>query len=387
MLKSSRTNIFVSFDSVMRQSRLKNALLALLLTCTLPILSFSQSVTGIWSGYFVSDNGETYKLEFQVKQNPSLSVSGVSYSYLDVRFYGKATMTGSFIRDSKNFRIREIRTVEVKNSTFGGTCIMNYDLHYSKEGKEEFLEGTYLGKPEVKGENPYDWGDCGGGKVHLRKVKTSSFYVEPFLRNTPRTNTPPSNNSTKPVTPPPVAKNTRPNTNTRKTNPVTNNHTTPNRNTSIPPRRNNPDIPKAGIDSSMARLPDVKKQTPVKAPVITPDVLKNRQNELMKSLVVKSPNVTIKIYDNGEIDDDTISVYLDKKLVLSAKRLTAAPLTIQLKMDEANPDHELVMVAENLGRIPPNTSLMVVEAGDQRFDVRITSTEQKNAVVRFRYEP
>jgi hypothetical protein len=32
----------------------------------------------------------------------------------------------------------------------GGTCIMNYDLQYSRSGKEEFLEGTYLGKTEVK---------------------------------------------------------------------------------------------------------------------------------------------------------------------------------------------------------------------------------------------
>jgi hypothetical protein len=70
--------------------------------------------------------------------------------------------------------------------------------------------------------------------------------------------------------------------------------------------------------------------------------------------------------------------------VLSAKRLTAAPLIIKLKMDEENAEHELVMVAENLGRIPPNTSLMIVESGDKRYDVRITSTEQKNALVRFK---
>jgi hypothetical protein len=93
----------------------------------------------------------------------------------------------------------------------------------------------------------------------------------------------------------------------------------------------------------------------------------------------------VRLYDNGEIDDDTISVYLDNKLVLSKKRLTTTALIVTLKMDETNPEHELVMVAENLGRIPPNTSLMVVNAGDKRFDVRITSTEQKNALVRFRY--
>jgi hypothetical protein len=55
-------------------------------------------------------------------------------------------------------------------------------------------------------------------------------------------------------------------------------------------------------------------------------------------------------------------------------------------MDEANPDHVLVMVAENLGRIPPNTSLMIVQDGEKRHQVSITSTEQKNAMVRFRYQ-
>ena len=119
--------------------------------------------------------------------------------------------------------------------------------------------------------------------------------------------------------------------------------------------------------------------------IVTPNVLKSRTNELVKTFDVREENITVKLYDNGEIDDDTISVYMDKKLVLSAKRLTASPLIIKIKMDEDNAEHELVMVAENLGRIPPNTSLMIVESGEQRFDVRITSTEQKNAVVRFRY--
>ena len=50
-----------------------------------------------------------------------------------------------------------------------------------------------------------------------------------------------------------------------------------------------------------------------------------------------------------------------------------------------NTDYELMMYAENLGRIPPNTSLMIVTAGKKRYEMRISSNEQKNAVVRFRY--
>jgi len=106
---------------------------------------------------------------------------------------------------------------------------------------------------------------------------------------------------------------------------------------------------------------------------------------LIQTLIINDENVTVKLYDNGEIDGDTISVYLDNQLVISKKGLTTSPIIVNLKLDETNPEHELIMVAENLGRIPPNTSLMIVTAGEKRFEVRITSTEQKNAMVRFKY--
>ena len=344
-----------------------------------------QSVTGIWRGYFISSDGYYYKLEFQVKQNASYSVSGVSYSWQDdIRFYGKATMTGNYMDDSQIFRIREIKTVEVKTMG-GGTCIMNYDLQYSRSGKEEFLEGTYLGKTEVKdGPNPHEWGQCGGGKVFLRKVATSEFYIEPSLRPTPKKlepnkSAPPAVAKEKPVTSPPVTKKT--------TIPKSNPPTAKKQNTVTAENKNKVKEPatKVNIDSLKKDTPEITK-IPEKIPVITPGILKTRENKLAQALVITDPDVTVKLYDNGEIDDDSISVFLNKKLVLSHKRLTAIPLVLKFKMDEDNSEQELTMVAENLGSIPPNTSVMIVEAGEQRFRVSITSTEQKNAVVKFTYQ-
>jgi hypothetical protein len=356
----------------MGRTATKSWLILALLTCAFFLPSFSQTVTGIWRGYFVADNGYQYKLEFQVIENKSAAVSGVSYSWQDdIRFYGKATMTGNYLSQSQKFRIREIRTVEVKSYGGGGTCIMNYDLLYTRSGKEEFLEGTYLGKQEVKeGKNPFEWGDCGGGKVFLRKVTTSEFYIEPGLRpkkfepkKNPKPGPPASN---KPVTPPPV----------KKPAPQPKKNTGTIRKNDAPPAT-------VKVDSIRKETPEITK-IPTKPVTITPAILKTRENKLAESIIVTNPDVKVKLYDNGEIDDDTISVYLNKRLVLSNKRLTASPLTLHLNMEEED-DQELTMVAENLGRIPPNTSLMIVEAGDQRFEVRITSTEQKNAVVRFRY--
>jgi hypothetical protein len=262
---------------------------------------------------------------------------------------------------------------------------MNYDLKYSRSGKEEFLEGTYLGKQEVKeGPNPYEWGDCGGGRVFLRKVTTSEFYIEPSLRPTPKKPNLDTKKNTdpvvkeKPLTPPPVVKKPV------ITNPKTPVEKKPTNNSSVEKKKVIAPPVKADTDSIIKKTPEISK-LPTK-PVVVPTILKTRENKLAQVLVVTDPEVTVKIFDNGEIDDDTISVYLNNKLVLSNKRLTANPIVLKFKMDEDNSEQELIMVAENLGRIPPNTSVMKVESGDQNFRVSITSTEQKNAVVRFKYQ-
>jgi hypothetical protein len=248
-------------------------------------------------------------------------------------------------------------------------CIFKYE----RSGKEEFLEGTFTSKYEKDGLMNKKGENCGGGKVYLRKVTTSDFYIEPFLRGKIKT-TPVIVNQ------PPVKKiadNTKTTTPEKKPVVVTK---PPVKQPVIqkPIVKTIPPVTNPKIDSAITKV--------TKPPVVPkPAVLTDRTNELVKVLTVNNPDVTIKLYDNGEIDGDTISVYLDNKLVLSAKRLTASPLIVKLKMDKDNTEHELVMVAENLGRIPPNTSLMIVESGGQRFDVRITSTQQKNAVVRFKY--
>lgn len=336
--------------------------------------ALSQDLTGIWRGYFITETGEYYKLEFQVLQEKTAGVTGVSYSYLDVRFYGKATMTGSVTASGSTLRIREIRTVEVKSSLGGGTCIMNYSLSHARSGKEEYLEGTYLGKYETKGAASSEgrWGDCGGGKVFLRKVNTSDFYVEPFLKNRSRDKKVIVNE------PPPVVKK-----DTVKKAPTPIRPPVVKKNDPVPPVTKPNPSPVRPDTTTREPIPVTKTTPKVKTPA--PDVLQVRQNEIVKVFTLSDKDVTVKLYDNGEIDGDTISVYLDNNLVLASKRLTAQPLMVKLRLDEDNNEHELTMVAENLGAIPPNTSLMVVEAGEQRFDVRITSTEQKNAVVRFLY--
>ncbi len=112
-----------------------------------------------------------------------------------------------------------------------------------------------------------------------------------------------------------------------------------------------------------------------------PKVIETRSNPIIQQITTEETELSIELYDNGEIDGDTVSIYHNNKLVVSRAGISTRPVTLKLKVDKANPHHELVMVADNLGRFPPNTSLMIISAGKKRYEIFISSSEQKNAKV------
>jgi hypothetical protein len=106
----------------------------------------------------------------------------------------------------------------------------------------------------------------------------------------------------------------------------------------------------------------------------------------VKAIIVNSPDIKIELYDNGEIDHDTVTVFINGKLLLFRQMLTDRPLTLNVHAIPGT-EYELVMYADNLGEIPPNTALMMVTAGARKIEVFLTSSEQKSAAVRFVYKP
>lgn len=114
--------------------------------------------------------------------------------------------------------------------------------------------------------------------------------------------------------------------------------------------------------------------------------LQPRQKDLVKILVVDTSMIRIQLFDNAEIDGDTITVLINDKLVLYRQMLTDKPLTLNFNAFPGI-EYELVMYADNLGTIPPNTAMMVVQAGSQKIDVFLSSSEQQSAAVKFVYRP
>lgn len=111
-----------------------------------------------------------------------------------------------------------------------------------------------------------------------------------------------------------------------------------------------------------------------------------RQKEVVKSITVNSPDIKIELYDNGEIDHDTVTVFVNGKLLLYRQMLTDRPLTLTIHAVPGM-EYEMVMYADNLGEIPPNTALMMVTAGTRKIEAFLSSSEQKSAAVRLVYTP
>jgi hypothetical protein len=112
--------------------------------------------------------------------------------------------------------------------------------------------------------------------------------------------------------------------------------------------------------------------------------LQPRSTQVLKTIVVDTSKIKIELYDDAVVDGDTISVFINNKLLLYRQRLTEKPLEIDFSAFPGT-EYELVMYADNLGLIPPNTALMVVTAGNKKFEVYLSSSEQKSAAVKFVY--
>lgn len=102
---------------------------------------------------------------------------------------------------------------------------------------------------------------------------------------------------------------------------------------------------------------------------------------------VDTGTIRLDFYDNAQVDGDSITVLVDKQVVLTHQRLSAKPLTTYVKVDLNNTFHEIEMVAENLGSIPPNTAILIITAGVNRHLLSLTSSDSKSARVRIVYEP
>ena len=354
----------------------------LLFSCFSILLIKAQNFNGQWKGGFV-DNSTSFigfggeKIDYVLElESTGTQVTGYSYTYFTEggkRYYTICKLRGTINKATKEIVVTEYERTKFNTPPEISNCFQTHKLKYVKESSDsETLQGTWIPAPNQNG-------NCGYGRTSLARKIVNRTPVLVQRNTSPSKNNQPFRDMNRVQQP--VTKQTKPASKDPNKKPVI---------TSKPPIIKNDVVKK----NTIAKNDTVRKETssitpPLKKdqPVVASNLkFEQRVNTVLKTIPIKNETFTVDFYDNGEIDGDSISVFYNGKLVLSHKRLTNKPITLTLTADPDKPVNELVMYAENLGEIPPNTALMIVRDGDSRYEARITSDTEKNGTIRFSYK-
>lgn len=350
----------------MRNS-LRPRLIPLLLVLLVALSGSAQQVTGVWKGRI-----DRRRVEVKIVQNGD-SLTGTSYYGDGPGSFQRYSIRGYFNPEDNSVVWWDDQLLESKGgrSLLGGVnpLLSVADFNCPGGGKM-FLEGKT---------GPRDEPGKGRGPVDLTKVENTSFPDEwdfvidnytvgtndPYIIDsvalismTPRTVEP-----ERPVRREPVEEPRLP---ARQPGMVV---------IAAPPE------PKAEPKVEPQRAPVAPR------PLSIEEKFTTRRKEVALEIPVKGDSIELRFYDNAQVDGDSISLFLNERLLFQHIRLTDRAYTIKLPVEEMNDSNELTMVAENLGTIPPNTSYMVAIVGDQRYEAKLASTENSSAVIRLRKTP
>jgi len=131
---------------------------------------------------------------------------------------------------------------------------------------------------------------------------------------------------------------------------------------------------------------NIQKQNNVNPTVtIKPKPTTDRKIEKIRDIVFSNDSLLLSFYDNGTIDGDTISVTLNGNMLAEKIKLTANAfrITIPTKINQGD-SLILVMHAESLGLIPPNTGLLIIQDGETRYEIRFEGDMQRSSAVMLR---
>ena len=349
-------------------------ILQLLVIIFFTATAFAQEFKGQWKGQFIDNStsflgwgGDRCDYVLELETNGNI-VTGYSYTYFNdggKRYYTICKLIGRLNKGSRYVEVTETERTKTNVPTHIRNCFQIHKLTYFKENDKQTLEGSWAPAPNQEG-------DCGSGTTVLSRrvlkkntplfnntnarndkpVKKDDAKINNIFKDKNKVTPPPVvNNTTKPVTPPPIVK----------TNPTV----------KAESKIQTPTVPKTN--------PEINPRADIS--------FEKRNSNLIKTIEIENETFKVDLYDNGDIDGDSITLFFNGKLILSHKRLSDKAISLNLSAVNNKDINELVMYADNLGSIPPNTALMVVTDGPNRYEVRITSDMEKSGVIRFVHKP
>lgn len=290
----------------------------------------AQSLTGIWSGKIsrkAPGYGGVESIEMQISQSGK-QLRGYTFAFKDTSRFVLYDMAGNRNKRTQTIYIRELGYAYFLLPPGFSPCEKIFSMKYYKIGKTQYLSGTWTGRGNDT--------SCFPGEellVVLQKIKKPEYPINNFVQK-------------------------------KFTDYILRHITKP--------------------DAMPEPEQEIAATVIASAPDSTPA---DRKLDIQE--IIKLPDTIVKItlYDNAIVDDDTVSVFADKKPVLVKQRISAKPLSFNITLTEPGKPLEIIMQAENLGSIPPNTAVMIIETARKRYEVRLSAGFEKHAVVIITYDP
>jgi hypothetical protein len=352
----------------------------------------AQNLTGRWQGSFIA-NGDAlinnYTYELVIKENASHQITAQTITKKGDQFYASAFARGSHSIRTQLIQIDETSFDQIKIANELEACLMSNFLTYKNMDGHEILEGTYM-STSVNGKK-----NCGSGKVFLEKVpsllsikNTRVEYKKTDTQKTKLATTQNTQRKTKPSTTF-LAKPSAPTTTKNAPNStgklIASTENTNSKNTVNPTTET--DIDDVIVENETISTNTIIQNTIRNQPINLAWVLVGRENKLIKKIITNSKKISLDLFDNGTIDNDTIIVFDNKKLLVNKKRLSYKAIHLEFDFTENIREHEVIIVAHNMGTVPPNTALLLFKDGKVRQEYFITSTNKINAKILIVYEP
>lgn len=299
-----------------------------------PVLA--QKLSGQWIGEFGDATDPrgiktNYVLEIEVNGQ---QISGHSYTYFTIsgkRFYVICKLKGQYDPGSKSLTVNEVENIKANTPPDFQNCLQSHQLTYFRQKDKEMLLGKW--KPYEKGST------CGSGLTSLeRKVIPR---IEPAEKSVKSADS-------------------------SRQHSATNNGIKPNN----PYKNSGSD--RIGQNNNRGETPALK------------DKITKRSYEIIKTFEVNPTKLKVEILDYGQIDGDTVMIFLNDKLLIPERLLTEKAISIDLNIDGQEKVYDLIMYAVSEGTLPPNTAIMIVTINGVKEEFKISSTKNISRAIRFK---
>jgi hypothetical protein len=140
--------------------------------------------------------------------------------------------------------------------------------------------------------------------------------------------------------------------------------------------------PVATIKETEETKPKTISSEPPKKKVDIKKEIEKRKIETIETVYYTSDSLVFEVYDNGYVDGDSVTVIVNNKELLSHIRLTEKSVRKTIYVTPESGDSlKVILFAENLGTIGPNTGMAVIYDGKRQYKIAFSGDLEKNAAI------